>query len=80
MMSRLSRFGKMKMVEGNPSAEKKFDWGDAIIDAAILSGISFFGALAGTSVVGQASIGAAGIAAALQFLTIIAIKRRLIKE
>lgn len=85
-MSRLSRYGKLiRIVEGNPEPKEtaKFDWADAVLDAGIFSAITFFTTIAGTSTVGlqgEKGIIAGGIAAALQFFTILAIKRKLIRE
>lgn len=62
------------------NSEESFDWADAVADSAIMSGITFFSTLAATSVIGQSSLVAAGIAAALQFFTILAIKRKLVRE
>jgi len=88
MGKKLSIFGKVvQTMEGNPepTGEKKFDWSDAIIDSAILAGITFFGTLGGVScVMAQSQVAdkliAAFIAASIQFLTVLGIKRKLIKE
>jgi hypothetical protein len=61
----------------------KFDWGDALADAGILAGITFFTALSGiklAEVQTTKAVTGAGISASLQFLTIIALKRKLIKQ
>lgn len=79
---KLSPYGLIKD-ETNPEEKKKFDWKEAIIDAGILSGITFFTTIGGTSAVGVQGpngIVAAGISAVLQFLTILAVKRKLIKN
>ena len=70
---------------GRNNPNGSFDWEDALIDAGIMSGLSFFGALAGLGVVGLLKdplmgILAAGITAGVQFFSILAIKRRLISE
>jgi len=85
-MSKLSRFGRLiRTVEKNPepAIKTKFDWEDAILDSGIMAAITFFASIGGTSAVGlsgQSVIIAGSIAAALQFFTILAIKRRLIRE
>jgi len=70
----LSRNGK-----NNP--EGGFDWGDAVADAAIMAGLTFFTTLGGLAVtdllrnpVGWIS---AGISAGAQFFAILALKRGL---
>ncbi len=59
-----------------------FDWEDAVIDAAIMAGSSFFAVLLGLGAVGlleNPTVGllAAGIAAGAQFCAVLAIKRGL---
>lgn len=69
----LDRFGRC-----NP--DTSFDWANAMIDAGIMAGLTFFTALGGTAVVGiptKEGIIAAGIAAATEFFLILAIKRGL---
>ena len=54
-----------------------------MIDSAILSGLTFFTALGGmgvTGVIGLEAIKAAAITAGIQFCTVIAVKRGLIKK
>ncbi|MGE5555676.1 MAG: hypothetical protein ACM3UY_05360 [Methanocella sp.] len=49
---------------------KKFDWVDALVDAAIISGLTFFSTLGGGSVAGLeglSALKAAAIAACAQF-------------
>jgi len=65
---------------GKNNIDGSFDWGDAIMDAGVLAGLTFFTALGGSSIVGiptpQACIGAA-VSAAGQFFLTLAIKRGL---
>ena len=66
-----------------PVISNGFDWGNAICDAVILSGITFFGTIGGTAYVGVAGkdILIAGlIAAGSQFFAVLALKRGLIKK
>lgn len=94
MKPRLSITGKVLTVrrmvkDAAGKVEKKtvetvqlFDWGDALTDAGILAGITFFTAMAGaglTAVTYVKMIPAAAITAGLQFLTILGLKRKLIK-
>lgn len=61
----------------------KFDWANAVADAAIMGGVSFFGALGGTSVVGVPTIPAlcaAGISGLFSFFLFLAGKRGLVKQ
>ncbi len=70
---------------GKNNDNGSFDWNDAIIDAAIMAGSSFFAVLVGLGAVGllenptTAQL-AALIAAGAQFFAILAIKRRLREE
>ena len=64
------------------SGVQRFDWTDALIDAAIISGVTFFstlggGAVAGISVVN--TVEAATVAAFSQFFIFLALKRGLIQ-
>lgn len=65
---------------GKNNSDGSFDWKDAILDAGVLAGLTFFTALGGSTVVGiptaQACIGAA-LSAAGQFFLTLAIKRGL---
>jgi hypothetical protein len=62
---------------------QKFDWGNALIDAVITSGITFFGTLGGTAVAGDVNgvhmIESATVAAFSQFFVFLALKRGLVK-
>jgi hypothetical protein len=62
---------------------QKFDWANALADAGIMAGVSFFGALGGTAVVGipaAAALCAAGISALFSFFLFLAGKRGLVKQ
>ncbi len=63
--------------------QQKFDWENALIDAAITSGITFFSALAGSIGAGDMNsihiIETATIAAFSQFFAFLALKRGLIQ-
>jgi len=57
-----------------------FNWKDALIDASIMAGLTFFTCLGGsatTGLIGSREIVSAAIAAATQFFLILAIKRGL---
>jgi hypothetical protein len=61
----------------------KFDWSDAIADAAIVSGIGFLAAFGGTGAAGvptKEALWAAFVTAGVQFLTIMGLKRGLITK
>ena len=63
-------------------ATPKFDWANALADAGIMSGLSFFGALGGISAVGVPTVPAlcgAGITALFDFFLFLALKRGLVK-
>lgn len=67
---------------GKNDENGSFDWEDAIIDATIMAGSSFFAVLVGLGAVGllenlTTGILAAGLAAGAQFFAILAIKRGL---
>ena len=62
-----------------------FDWKDALLDASIMAGLSFFTTLAGLGASGllgdpTKALLSAGIASAVQFFTMLGIKRGLVKE
>jgi hypothetical protein len=64
------------------TVEQKFDWGNALIDAVITSGITFFSALGGGAVAGVSDvhiIESATVAALSQFFVFLALKRGLVK-
>ncbi len=62
---------------------QKFDWIDALIDAAIISGLTFFSTLGGGSVAGLDGLPAfkaASIAACAQFFIFLALKRGIVQS
>ena len=66
----------------NGSKEEAFDWRNALIDAIIIALLTFFSTLAGTKTVGLPDIQAlysAFIAAMVQFFTILAMKRGIVR-
>lgn len=66
--------------KGRNNPNNTFDWPNAVIDAGIMGGLTFFTALGGTSAVNiptQQGVIAAAIAAATQFFIVLAIKRGL---
>lgn len=63
--------------------EQRFDWKNAMIDAAITSAVTFFSALGGGAVAGLDNINmveSALIAALAQFFIFLALKRGLIQS
>jgi hypothetical protein len=65
------------------STQQMFDWENALIDAAIISGVTFFSTLAGGAVAGINTIHtveAATVAAFSQFFVFLALKRGLIQN
>jgi hypothetical protein len=63
--------------------EEKFDWENALIDAAIMSAITFFSALGGGAVAGLNDIHmleSAAVAAFSQFFIFLALKRGLVQS
>lgn len=67
-------------ISGKNNEDGNFDWKDAVIDAAVMGGLTFCTSLGGMSVISpiteQTVIGAA-VAAATQFFLVLAIKRGL---
>jgi hypothetical protein len=62
--------------------EQRFDWENALIDAAIISAVTFFSALGGGTVAGINGVHtteAAIVAALSQFFVFLALKRGLIQ-
>jgi len=62
---------------------KKFDWTDALVNAAIISGLTFFSTLGGGSVAGLeglSALKAAAIAACAQFFVFLALKRGIVQS
>lgn len=67
---------------GRNNKDGSFRWGDALADAAIMAGSTFFAALIGMGVAGMlsnpmAALYGAGIAAGGEFFAILAVKRKL---
>jgi hypothetical protein len=63
-------------------SERKFDWIDALIDAVIISGLTFFSTFGGGSVAGLSIVAgfkAATIAACAQFFVFLALKRGIVQ-
>jgi hypothetical protein len=62
---------------------QKFDWEDALVDAAIISGLTFFSTLGGGSVAGLeglSALKAAAVAACAQFFVFLALKRGIVQS
>ncbi|MDD4326010.1 MAG: hypothetical protein PHC63_06250 [Candidatus Bathyarchaeota archaeon] len=60
----------------------RFDWSNALIDAVIISGLTFFSTLGGGSVAGLdglSALKAASIAACAQFFIFLALKRGIVQ-
>ena len=70
-------------IEKTAPVEQRFDWGNALIDAIITSGITFFSTLGGTAIAGDINtihiIESATVAAFSQFFVFLALKRGLVK-
>jgi len=67
-------------LRGRNNEGGSFDWNDTLIDAGIMAGLTFFTSLGGlglTGAIGLREVLAAGVAAATQFFSILAIKRGL---
>ena len=65
------------------SQVQKFDWCDALIDAAIICGLTFLSTLGGGSVAGLdfvAGLKAATVASSAQFFIFLALKRGIIQS
>jgi hypothetical protein len=64
------------------AVEQRFDWENALIDAAITAGVTFFSAFGGSAVAGLDGISglkAAAIAAFSQFFVFLALKRGIVQ-
>lgn len=74
----------MLTIRGRNNTDGSFDWKDAIMDAGISAGLTFFttlGALGAMQMISDAQgYIAAGIAAGGQFFAILCMKRGLIKK
>jgi hypothetical protein len=65
------------------TSERRFDWENALIDAAITSAVTFFSALGGGAVAGINNtllVESAAVAALSQFFIFLALKRGLIQH
>jgi hypothetical protein len=65
------------------STEQGFDWENALIDAAIISAVTFFSALGGGAVAGlggHPSLECATVAALTQFFIFLALKRGIVQS
>ena len=72
--------GNVLSVNGKNNSDGTFDYKDALIDAGIMAALTFFTSLGGlglTGTIGTRDFLAAGIAAAIQFFSILAINRGL---
>jgi hypothetical protein len=70
-------------VQGRTNTEGKFDWGNAVVDASILSGITFFTgltALAGSHALSVDSLCILSSSVGVEFLTFLSLKRGLIPQ
>ena len=74
-------------VKGNTytdeNGNKRFDWKNALIDAAIIAALTFFSTLAGTKTASLPDITclySAFIAAMVQFFSMLAIKRGIVRK
>jgi hypothetical protein len=67
-------------MNGKNNSDGSFNWKDALIDAFLIAALTFFTSLGGMGIangVSSRDFMAAGIAAAIQFFSILAIKRGL---
>ena len=73
----------VQSTKGDSDGQKqRFDWCDAVVDAAIISGVTFFSTLGGGAVAGISAVHtveAATVAAFSQFFVFLALKRGLIQ-
>ncbi len=70
-------------VQGHRDSKGKFDWASAVLDAAIISGITFFtglGTLASSAAISPNSLCILLSAVGAEFLGILATKRGLVKK
>ena len=68
-------------IDGN--GNKRFDWRNALIDASIIAGLTFFSTLAGAktaSLPDATCLYTAFVSAMVQFFTLLAIKRGIIRR
>jgi hypothetical protein len=69
--------------KGRRNKHGRFDWGEAVIDAGIISGLSFFTGLGALAASGSVSVVGGVVllcACGAEFLSILAAKRRLIPK
>lgn len=67
----------------NGAVSKTFDWANALADAAIIAGATFFTSYAGSVTIGVPALDAvkaAAVAAGSQFFLFLALKRGLVKD
>ena len=65
---------------GKNNNDGSFNWRDAVVDAGIVAGLTFFTSLGGMAAVApikEAQVVSAAVAAATQFFLFLAIKRKL---
>lgn len=70
----------MLTVKGKNNEDGTFNWKDALIDAGIMAGLTFcmtLSSLASTGAITLREVAAAGLAAAYQFFSVLALKRGL---
>ncbi len=76
--------GKIHLsIRGQKDAKGRFDWSSAVLDAAIISGITFFtglGTLASSSAITPESLCVLLSAVGAEFMGILATKRGLVKK
>jgi hypothetical protein len=73
----------MLTVKGKNNSDGSFDWADALIDASIYSGTSFFtalGALLSQGPVTLLGFEVVACAAAAEWLGFLMVKRKIVKE
>ncbi len=76
--------GKIHLsIRGQKDAKGRFDWSSAVLDAAIISGITFFtglGTLASSCAISPESLCVLLSAVGAEFMGILATKRGLVKK
>lgn len=80
---RVPRLTIKGLTNNTPNSQgQSFDWRDALMDAAIISGLTFFSSLGGGSVAGLsmlAALKAALVAACAQFFVFLSLKRGIVQ-
>ena len=69
---------KLLTIRGRSNPDGSFNWKEAVIDASVSAGLTFFtslGGLSATGLISKPGLAAAGIAACTQFFAVLAIKR-----